>query len=225
MKLILFDIDGTLLLSKGAGAAATRLAMQEVFGTVGTLDRFQFGGKTDWQMLLETLEGLIVPEVIQTQLKRYDGVLAHHLEAIIDNFETRPCAGAQTLLQRCLDNSQMAVGLITANMPTSAGIKLRAAGYEPTAFHFGVFGSEAVHRSDLAPIALRRAKQTFGYPPEQVWMIGDTPEDIACAKACGANVLAVATGRYSADALAGYHPTHVVENLADTDLIWSLLTR
>lgn len=225
MRLVLFDIDGTLLHSKGVGSAATALAMREVFGTVGRLSEFRFGGKTDWQMLLETLDGLFTPQQIEARIGEYDRALTRHVAAIIPNFDVHPCVGAPQLLEHVLSVPYMTVGILTANMPGAAALKLQAAGYDPLAFHFGVYGSEAPARHSLAPIALRRAYQTHKrrYTPDQVVVIGDTPEDIACAKSIRARVIAVATGRYASAELAAHHPTAVIENMADTHYVWSLI--
>lgn len=227
MTLVLFDIDGTLLYSRGCGAAATRLAMQEVFGTVGSLEQFRFGGKTDWQMLLETLDGHFAPEHIAAQLPLYDEVLGRHLAAIIREFDVQPCPGAVELVQHCVADQGITVGLLTANMPTSAWIKLTAAGYSPHWFEFGVFGSEAPHRSALTPIALERARQLKQrtYHAGDVVVIGDTPEDIACAHAIQARVIAVATGRYHPDELAACQPDMVLANLADDAQVLTLIQR
>lgn len=225
MKLILFDIDGTLLHSDGVGSAATKLAMQEVFGTLGTLAQFRFGGKTDWQMLLETLDGLVPADEIQRRLPEYDDVLARHISSIIDNYQVRPCIGAPDLLRRSLTTPEIVVGILTANMPQTAFIKLRAAGYDPSAFAITVFGSDAIERTALAPIALARVRQAtgYGFSAQQMVIIGDTPEDIACARSIGAYVIAVATGRYSREELADHQADVVLENLADTEQVWSLL--
>lgn len=227
MTLILFDIDGTLVHSRGCGSAATQLAMQEIFGTVGSLAAFKFGGKTDWQMLLETLDGLFAPHEIEARLPDYDHALARHLEAIISNYNVQPCLGAAALLQKCVDTPHLTVGLLTANMPQSAWIKLKQAGYAPAQFKFGVFGSEAPHRSALTPIALERARQLTQrvFHAEKVIVIGDTPEDIECARAIGARIIAVATGRYPAAELAAYQPDMVLENLADTEHVFSYIAR
>jgi len=223
MKLILFDIDGTLVHSKGVGSAATHLAMEEVFGTVGSLADFRFGGKTDWQMLLETLAGRVSPAEIQRRLPEYDAVLGRHIRQLIPAYAVAPCAGAPALLERCA--GRFTVGLLTANMPQTAHLKLKAAGYDPALFRFGVFGSEAPARHDLAPIALDRARQlsATAFAPESVFIIGDTPEDIACAHHIGARALAVATGRYSRAELSAHRPYRALDSLADTEAVWSLL--
>lgn len=225
MKLVLFDIDGTLLHANGLGSAGTRLAMMEVFGTVGRLDEFSFGGKTDWQMLLETLRDLIPAAEIERRLPEYDLVLGQHIHALTDGFGVKPCPGAPQLLTRALEAPGIAVGILTANMPQTAHLKLRAAGYDPDVFDFGVYGSEATTRTGLAPIALQRAREHLRreLPPENALFIGDTPEDIACARSIGGRVIAVATGRHSAQVLAAHQPTVIVENLADTDAIWSII--
>ena len=225
MKLVLFDIDGTLLHANGLGSAATRPAMMEVFGTVGRLDAFRFGGKTDWQMLLETLHNLVPAAEIERRLPEYDAVLAQHIRAMAADFSVRPLSGAPQLLARALNAPDIVVGILTANMPQTARLKLRAAGYDPDDFDLGVFGSEAPTRAGLAPIALRRARQHHCHDlsPENLVIIGDTPDDITCARSIGGHVIAVATGQYSCEALAAHRPTAAVENLADTELIWSII--
>jgi phosphoglycolate phosphatase-like HAD superfamily hydrolase len=226
VRLVLFDIDGTLLHANGLGSAATRLAMTEVFGTVGRLDEFSFGGKTDWQMLQETLRDLIPAAEIERRLPEYDMVLGEHIRALTDDFGVKPCPGAPEVLSRALDAPDVLVGILTANMPRTAHLKLHAAHYNPHDFDFGVYGSEAPTRTGLAPIALQRAREHLhrDLPPENALFIGDTPEDIACARSIGGQVIAVATGRYSADALAAHQPTVTVENLADTDSLWSIIS-
>lgn len=225
MKLILFDIDGTLLTAQGLGSAATAHAMQSVFGTVGGLATFRFGGKTDWQMLLETLEGLVSPAEIQRRLPEYDAVLHHFMAELAPQYEVKPCLGAPDLLERCLGESAWTVGLLTANMPSGARVKLQAGGYDPDVFEVAVFGSEAPTRLGLPSLAVERAQalQRRQISPAEVLIIGDTPEDIACARAIGARVLAVATGRHSLNELAEHRPTYMLENLADVAQVWSLL--
>lgn len=223
MTLVLFDIDGTLLHSNGCGSVATRLAMQQVFGTVGALDQFRFGGKTDWNMLIETLDGLVSPEFIQEKLAEYDVVLADHLAAIINEYQVRPCLGADVLVHALQEQPHITKAILTANMPRSAWIKLRTAGYQEAFFEFGVFGSEAPTRTDLAPLALERAKSLSRLKGDRVIIIGDTPDDIACARAINATVVSVATGRYSTEQLAPYEPDVLLENLADTPALLELI--
>lgn len=226
MTLALFDIDGTLLHPNGIGKAATGLAMQEVFGTVGNLGDFKFGGKTDWEMLLETLNGYFPLEKIESMLAHYDGVLGRHVAELTPQFNIYPCVGAPQVLERAVQDSRITVGLLTANMPQAAHVKLRTAGYDPHVFKVQVFGSEAPTRTGLSPIALERAYGLFQrrYQPEEVVIIGDTPEDILCAQQIGARVIAVATGRFSAAELASYQPTVVVDDLSDTEAILAWMT-
>src|SRR5687767_2454007 len=181
--LILFDIDGTLLRGNGCGKAATYLAMQEVFGTIGTLDNFRFRGNTDWQMLDETLRDTGHHGNISERLLEYDDAMARALHEVIPNFHMEVCKGAPEFLQLCVADPEITVGLLTGNMPTAARVKLEAAGYDPDVFEFGVYGSEAIRRSDLTPLALARVWEIkqLRYRPEQVWVIGDTLADIECA--------------------------------------------
>jgi phosphoglycolate phosphatase len=219
MHLVLFDIDGTLLHSGGCGRAATRLAVQEVFGTVGNLDRVNFAGKTDWQIVLESLEsnGFTI-EQIQTALETYNEAIARHLGQIIDQFPVRPCPGAPEVVAALRTHSESVLGLVTGNMAGLVPIKLRAAGYDPDDFKIGAFGSEGWQRKMLPPLALERARAYAGinFPPERIVIVGDTPGDIACAQSIGARTMAVATGPFKVSELRAYHPDHLFETMADT---------
>lgn len=220
--LVLFDIDGTLLHSGGCGRAATRLAMQDVFGTVGTLDTVSFAGKTDWQILLEALRSAgITPDQVAARLDTYNQAVARRLSEIIADFPVRACPGAPELVAALQATPSVLLGLVTGNMAALVPIKLQAAGYDPAAFAVAAYGSEGWDRAMLPPLALKRARALNGadFAPERVVIIGDTPGDIACAQSIGARTLAVATGPFSAAQLAQHRPSYVFPTLEDTSAV------
>jgi phosphoglycolate phosphatase len=224
--LVLFDIDGTLLHSGGCGRAATRLAMQDVFGTRGTVDNVPFAGMTDLQILIEALTPAgFSPEQVQTKLDEYNTTVARHLCQIIGEFPVRPCVGVPEIVTALRENPAVIMGLVTGNIHGLVPIKLQAAGYDPADFKIGAFGSEGVNRSMLPPLALERARaySNANFSPEQIVIIGDTPRDIECAASIQARTIAVATGPFSVTDLRAYRPDHVFETLADRDAVLSAI--
>jgi phosphoglycolate phosphatase len=218
MHLVLFDIDGTLLNSGGCGRAATRLAIQDVFGTIGRLDDISFAGKTDWEILNEALAPVGIPAAdIQAQIVPYNQTVAGHLRAIIGDFPVKTCPGALEIITALGSHPQVVLGLVTGNMAGLVPVKLRAAGYNPDDFKVGAYGSEGWLRSMLPPLALRRARGYAGvdFPGDRIVIIGDTPGDILCAQSVQGRTIAVATGPYSVADLQSHGPTHVFEDLSD----------
>lgn len=216
MHLILWDIDGTLLHSAGAGRAAMKSAMLAVFGVTGELDMHKFGGKTDWFTLVELLgaHGYSAEDVRET-LPVYEQIFGQHLEAIISSYAVKAYPGAHEVVASMRAREDMALGIVTGNVATTAPIKLRAAGFDPAWFPVGAFGSEALHRDDLPSLAIERAQQHYDrfFPAERVLVIGDTPMDIACARAAGARVAAVATGFSPREELAAAKPDYLLDDL------------
>jgi phosphoglycolate phosphatase len=215
-RLVLFDIDGTLLRTQGAGRVSTRQAMLEVFGTAAGIDEHDFGGRTDWS----TLADLLSPHgydaaAIGRRMPHYEQVVARHLEDIINGHRVEPCPGALEVVQTLRDDGDTVLGLLTGNVSTTAPIKLRAAGFDPDWFAVGAYGSEALDRNDLPPLALARAIAHSGQPltPEDVVIIGDTPADVDCARALGAAAVAVLTGFSTAEALRAANPDHLLDDL------------
>jgi phosphoglycolate phosphatase len=220
--LVLFDIDGTLLHSGGCGRAATRLAIQEVFGTIGLLDKTNFAGKTDWQIVLESLVSTgINVEQVQIRLQTYNEAVARHLSQIVDSFPVQACVGAAEVVRALRAHPETLLGLVTGTMPALVPIKLRAAGFDPDDFKIGAFGSEGWERAMLPPLALERARIHAGrdFAPERIVIIGDTPGDIACARSIGARTVAVATGPFKVNELRAHHPDHLFESMADTEAV------
>lgn len=226
--LVLFDIDGTLIHSGGCGRAAIRLALHDIFGTVGRLDEVDFAGKTDWQIMLEALEtaGIPVP-LIETRMPAYNISAAEHLAAIIHTFPVRPCVGGPEVVAALKADPSVLVGLVTGNMEALVPLKLQAAGYNPADFEIGAYGSEGWVRSMLPPIALERARSYSGvnFAPDRIVIIGDTPDDITCAASVGARTVAVATGPFTTDQLRTYRPDHVFESMADREAVLAAILR
>lgn len=215
-KLLLFDIDGTLLRSNGATRAAKQYAMEEVFGQSANVMQHPFGGKTDWQILNELLVPLgYVPVEIGKKMPHFERVFGMHLRRIIDQFDVEPLPNALALVQAMHERKDVMVGLVTGNTTTTATIKLEAAGFDPEHFVVGAYGSESDDRNILPRIALDRATQLAGIPiaPKDAIVIGDTPADVACARAVGTVAVTVFTGYADAQAVRAAKPDILLDDL------------
>lgn len=224
--LVLLDIDGTLLLGKGSGRAATQLAMQEVFGTVGNLAEYRFAGKTDFYTLVDLLspEGFTEAQIAEV-LPHYSEVLTGHMRKIMHEYPIHALPGALELVNRLANRSDVLLGLITGNVLQMAEVKLRAVGIDPAVFKIAAYGTEARIRRELVPIVLARAEQDSGvqFDPQHVVFVGDTVDDIDCAHSIGARIIAVATGNISREELEQHPPVTVLDNLADVEHVLSLI--
>lgn len=215
MPLILFDIDGTLLHPRGSGRESTRRALLELFGTTAGLDGHNFSGKTDWQTVVELMQphGYDAAQV-GALMPQYADAIHRHLRAIIDHYPVEACPGALALVDD-LRRRAIPVGVITGNVATTAPVKLRAAGFDPDWFPVGAYGSEALDRNDLPALALARAAAHYRQPiaPHEVIIVGDTPMDVACARALGAVAVAVGTGYCPREELLAAAPDYFIEDL------------
>jgi phosphoglycolate phosphatase len=223
MRLVLFDSEGTLLLSDGAGRRAIHRALREVFGTVGPED-YHFDGKTDPQIVRELmrLEGH-ADERIDADMKRLLDRYVECLHEELGNPAFRPYAlpGVPALLDELETHSDVILGLLTGNLEQGAKAKLAAVGIDPDRFRVGAFGSDHELRPQLPAIARDRTLQRLGIhlAGEAIVVIGDTPSDLTCGRSLGARSIGVATGRYSREELTRHGPVAVFENLSDTGAV------
>ena len=224
MKLLLFDIDGTLIHSNGAGKRVMALALQEVFGTTGPIDSYNMGGKTDTRIVTDLLSAAAIPpaEIIAHMPDLFERMVVHGLTVFRQgNGSAAPCPGVVPLLQTLQGRYDMLLGLVTGNIEAMAPLKIAAAGLDPTQFRVGAYGSHHIDRDHLPAIAMQQATELTNlvFAGHNTIVIGDTPLDIQCARATGATAVAVATGRYSATTLKQYHPDILLDNLADTTAV------
>lgn len=218
--LVLFDIDGTLLRSDGAGVAAMLRAFTMLHGDRGfSFEGTEIAGALDAVLFARMMakHGLPANDATHTQfLETYRSEL---LRALTPG-RARAMPGADQLALT-LRTKGAATGLLTGNYEPTAFIKIRAAGIDTSHFPFGAFGSDGPTRRDLTPVALARAAAHHGrsFAPELVTIIGDTPADIDCAKAHGCRALGVATGPYSTEQLRSCGADLAVEDLSATESI------
>jgi phosphoglycolate phosphatase-like HAD superfamily hydrolase len=223
MKLILFDIDGTIHWTSGAGRRAMEGALHEFFGATGPAS-YRYDGKTDIQIVRESMrEAGIADAEIDA---RIDGVMASYLERLVvelaaPNTKMKRYDGVMELLDALEQRADRILGLLTGNIVDGATHKLRAVGVEPERFRLGAYGSDHEHRHELPAIAVRRAEESLGHviPGHRVVIIGDTPADIHCGRPIGARAIGVATGHYTVDDLRAHDPAAVFADLADTDAV------
>jgi len=213
--LLLFDIDGTILTSGGAGETALRLGFQEEFGLEETLTQVEISGRTDSGIARQILakHGL---EATAENLERFFNGYLRHLEGLLPKREGRLLPGVLPLLETLLEMPNVCLGLLTGNLERGAFLKLRHYGVG-NVFKFGAFADDHHDRNQLGAFALARARALSGitFAPECTFVLGDTPHDISCARACGARVLAVATGSFTLDQLAPFHPDALFPDLSD----------
>lgn len=226
MRLILFDIDGTLIRSSGAGRATIAYAMEKVFGTAGSLESYPFAGKTDSRIIRDLLEEAGVPASdIDNEIETVYDLMALKGRSLFVQNGIRACPGVPELLAALRSNGEVLLGLLTGNISQTAPLKLAAAGIDPAGFQVGAYGSDANERNDLPEIAWERAAGITGqgFDGRHTVIVGDTPADITCAKASGSMSVAVATGHHSADILAKLRPDFLFENLRDTENVLEIL--
>jgi phosphoglycolate phosphatase len=220
---VLFDIDGTLLWSDGAGRRAIHAALTEVFGGIGPADH-RFDGKTDRQIVRElmTLAGHD-HDVIDERMDRVLDIYVRELHsALVDPAHPpRRLPGVAELLDALDRRDDIVLGLLTGNVAPGADAKLRAVGIDPARFRVTAFGSDDEDRPALPPIAQRRACELLGAPlaGERFVVIGDTPADMTCGRGIGARAIGVATGRYGVAELLSHGATAAFPDLCDTAAI------
>jgi len=223
VKLVLFDIDGTILWSDGAGRRAMQRALTTAFGSSGN-EHYRYDGKTDRQivrdlMLAEGHENSIIDERMQALLDDYVSGLHEELRSGVTQIQRLD--GVLELLDALEAREDRRIGLLTGNIEVGAHAKLRAVGIDPSRFVASAFGSDHEIRGQLPGIAQQRARDALGLQVggDAIVVIGDTPADIDCARPIGARAIAVATGRYSVDELAEHRPVAVFADLTDTDAV------
>jgi phosphoglycolate phosphatase len=224
-RLILFDIDGTLVWGGPAKEAFLR-ALVEVYGTAGDVGVVSFAGKTDPQIARELLTGAGVdgPEIdagLGDLWARYIG----YLGVMILDDPPAVLPGVLDLLDALAAHDDVGLGLLTGNIAGGAELKLGSAGLWGR-FGFGSFGSDHEERDELPSIAMERARVLWGsgLAASNAIVVGDTPRDVACGKVGGMRTIAVATGHFSAEDLAATGADHVVEDFSGTREVVELMT-
>jgi phosphoglycolate phosphatase-like HAD superfamily hydrolase len=227
VRLVLFDVDGTLVSARGAGRAAMARALDAVYGTRGTIDGYDFRGQTDSRAVFDVLGGAgFTDEAIAARLSACFRRYVTELDALIgDGSRVDVMPGVVELVRALGARGDAIVGLLTGNIEGGARVKLRHTGLWPW-FRVGAFGSDDPDRRALPAIACARARQLAGgdVPFERVTIIGDTPLDVDCARSCGAVAVAVATGHHSASELSACGPDVLFADLSDTAAVVAALT-
>ena len=222
--LILWDIDQTLVNMDRAGERALLQMIRDIY-------RHDFQeqlpidlrGRTDTSIMRDLLAHIKI-EVTPVAAEKFRDEYLALLPLTMTKGHARVLPGVQTALDAIAAHPDLHQALLTGNLREGARLKLSHVGIW-SYFEFGAFADDSSDRNKLGPFALARAKETLGidFPPERVWIIGDTPHDIACAQAIGANSIGVATGSFSAEELKACGATHVFGDLSDTKALLDVL--
>jgi phosphoglycolate phosphatase-like HAD superfamily hydrolase len=224
--LILFDIDGTLLLSGRAGLRAMTRAFKDTFGITDAFAGENFGGRTDSYLVSKALQNAGLPDTPEQHERFRDNYIPLLAEEIQHPGTGHKglMPGARELLEALHEHHHLHLALLTGNYREAAEIKLQH--FELwDFFEWGAFSDDHFDRNELVPIAKRRA-ETYDIPAEaieRVIVIGDTPHDIDCARVAGARSIAVATGGFTVEQLKEAGADEVLQDLSDTDAVLALL--
>lgn len=221
--LLLFDIDGTLITSGGAGEGALNDAMLERFGVADGIGEINLAGATDSRITKSMLEQHGLAATAENITALLDSYL-HHLKQRLPLHPGRVLPGIVTLLDHLKGREDCVLALLTGNVVRGAEIKLGHYGVWDY-FEFGAFADDHHDRNELGHFARARALERHGveFPPGNVYVIGDTPRDIECGNAIGAKTVAIATGNYSREKLAECAPDFLFDDLSDTEAVMRVL--
>lgn len=225
--LTLFDIDGTLLLSEGAGMRALVAGGRSLFGDAFTSEGIEYAGRIDPLIVLDVLRANDVEPTTEHRSALRD---AYARELAVARYNANALPGVHALLDALEAVEDHTLGLLTGNFEETGSMKLRAAGIDPDRFRVRVWGDHSPHdppsRDHLGHVGLSLYERLHGItpPPERVWIVGDTVHDVACARAAGCRVIGVATGRSSVSQLSDAGADAVFEDLTDTEEVLTWLT-
>ncbi len=219
MYVCLFDIDGTLLNSGGAGKAALETALQEEFGVAAIKERISYSGRTDRSIMRDLLR----TNEIEDTPANMERLIAGYLQRLPDSLTRNQgyvLPGIFALLEGLTRREEVSVGLLTGNIRVGAKVKLGYFGLFEF-FAFGGFGDLHWERDDVAREALSAVREHVGehIHLHNIWVIGDTPLDVRCARAIGVKVAAVATGWHPVEELAPLQPDLLLQDLSDPEPI------
>jgi phosphoglycolate phosphatase len=215
-RIILFDIDGTLVSTGGAGAAAWKVAFEELHGIPADIGQFTDAGMTDPDVGIKTFEAVLHRTPTRHELAQLlQRRLEHMPEAIASSERYRVLPGVPERLRQ-LSRYGHLLGLITGNIDGAAHIKLQRADLNRW-FPFGAYAGAGMQRADIVREAVARAEAIVGrdVPNEEILVVGDTPRDIEAAHAAECSAVAVATGHHDADALRAAGADHVLATLEE----------
>ncbi len=222
MRLILFDIDGTLIDSGGAGIRSLDLALKELFSVENGFYGISMAGKTDTQIIKEGLmkHGMSADGNVESIVRVY----LNHLREEINNDRKHVKPGIYELLENLRQRRESGLGLLTGNLEQGARIKLEPFGLNKY-FSSGAFGSDDEDRNNLLPIAVNRFEELFRIKIEidSCIIVGDTPRDVECAHIYGAMCIGVATGPYSVEDLISAGADYVFKDLSGNDSLFQFL--
>jgi phosphoglycolate phosphatase-like HAD superfamily hydrolase len=215
MFVCLFDIDGTLISSGGAGKAALEAALADEFGVTHLIEKLQLSGRTDRAIVRDLFRMHVIDDTPEN-LRRLTAAYLRRLPECLRRHAGRVLPGVAKLLRQLCDRDDVLVGLLTGNIRDGARVKLGHFGlYEH--FCVGGYGDRHFDRDDVAREALAEVRQLLdgAAAPELIWVIGDTPLDVRCARAIGARAAAVCTGWHTREELADHRPDVLLADLSD----------
>ena len=222
-KLLLWDIDGTILHTGKAGETALGQAMEKLHGLSSGLQGLEIAGRTDKWIVEQLLarEGLAHGE---KEIARFLDVYVERLAEELPRREGGLHPGVLGILEEAHRRPDLVQGLLTGNIEKGARLKLSRYGVNHF-FEFGAFADDSPVRNELGPHAQRRARDRHGeeFSPERIYIIGDTPHDVACARAIGAKAMAVATGSFSVEQLRACGADTVFSDLGHPEAFFRLL--
>ncbi|MEP6668871.1 MAG: HAD family hydrolase [Chthoniobacter sp.] len=218
-KLLLFDIDGTLLTSGGAGERALRRGFRDRFGIEDDLGRIEIAGRTDSGIARQMLAYHGLPETPENLTAFFDGYL-HFLAEELPSSPGTLLPGILPLLEALKPRTDIVLALLTGNLARGAEIKLTHYGVWHY-FEFGAYADDHHDRNQLGHFARQRALEKHGveFPPARIYVLGDTPHDISCARAIGAKAVAIATGKFTVGELGGLSPDFLFTDLSDVPAV------